>query len=124
MITTAVQKSTALNERFKRQFKKHFQKNEVYQQYKYYYRNLLSTLMNKRKKKKIYYEQYFKNNLNNLKNIWKGIRSMIAIKRLSASNKQIITHKGATVADLLLLISLMAILAQSQAKANIKLSNK
>ena len=49
---------------------------------------------------------------------------MIAIKHLSASNKQIITHKGATVADLLLLISLMAILAQSQAKANIKLSNK
>ena len=71
-------------------------KIEVHQKYKYY-RNLLSTLM--RKCKQNYYEWFFKTNLNNLKNIWKGIRSLIAIKHSSASNIHMLTHKDATVTD-------------------------
>ena len=74
----------------------HVKKNEVHQQYKYY-RDLLSTLMKKIKQN--YYERFFKNNLNNLKNIWKGIRSWIAVKHSSASNIHMLTHKGAVVTN-------------------------
>ena len=99
-------------------------KNEVHQQYKYY-RNLLSTLM--KKSKQNYYEQFFKNNLNNLKNIWKGIRSLIAIKHSPASNIHILTHKGATVTDSLHIANIFndhfSSIAE-KAKANIKFSNK
>ena len=52
-------------------------------------------MLMKKKNKQNYYEQFFKNNLNNLKNKWKGIRSLIAIKHSSASNIHIITHKSA-----------------------------
>ena len=55
--------------------------------------------MKKKKKKQNYYEQFFKNDLNNLKNIWQSIRSLIAIKHSSASNICLLTHKGATVTD-------------------------
>ena len=71
-------------------------KNEVQQQYKYY-RNLLSTLMKKCKQN--YYERFFKNNLSNLKNIWKGIRGLTVIKHLPTSNIHMLANKGATVTD-------------------------
>ena len=98
-ITAAFQISISIkNALFKRyiKLKSPVKKNEVHQQYKYY-RNLLSTLM--KKSKQNYYERFFKNNLNNLKNIWKGIRSLIAIKHSPASNIHMLTHKGATVTD-------------------------
>ena len=44
-------------------------------------------------------EQLSENNLNDLKNVWKGIRSLITIKHLSALNIHMLTHKGATVTD-------------------------
>ena len=74
-IAAALQKSISIkNALFKKYIKLKIpvQKNEVYQQYKYY-ENLLSTLM--KKSKQNYYERFFKNNLNNLRNIWKNIRS-------------------------------------------------
>ena len=98
-ITAALQKSISIkNALFKRymKLKTPVKKNEVHQQYKYYIK-LLSTLM--KKSKQNYHEQFFKNNLNNLKNIWKGIRSLIAIKHSSASNIHMLTHKGAIVTD-------------------------
>ena len=52
-----------------------------------------------KKSKQNYYERFFKNNLNNLKNVWKGIKSLIAIKHSPASNIHTLTHKGATVTD-------------------------
>ena len=52
-----------------------------------------------KKSKQSYYERFFTNNLNNLKNIWKGIRSLIAVKYLSASNIHMLTHKSAAVTD-------------------------
>ena len=45
-----------------------------------------------------YYERFFKNNLNNLKNIRKAIMSLIAVKHSSASNIHMLTHKAAAVA--------------------------
>ena len=39
------------------------------------------------------------NNLNNFKNIWKSIRSLIVIKLLSASNTHMLTHKGTAVTN-------------------------
>ena len=98
-ITPALQKSISIkNALFKRyiELKSTTKKNEVHQQCKYY-RSLLSTFM--KKSKQNYYEQFFKNNLNNLKNIWKGIRSLIAIKHSPASNIHMLTYKGATVSD-------------------------
>ena len=68
-ITAALQKSFSIkNALYKRyiKLKSPVKKNEVHRQYKFY-RNLLSTLMEKSKQN--YYERFFKNNLNNLKNI-------------------------------------------------------
>ena len=84
----------------------------MHQQYKYY-RN--------------YYERFFKNNLNNLKNIWKHIRSLIAIKHSPASNIHMLTCKGATVTDPLHIANIFNDYFSSIAektKANIKFSNK
>ena len=70
-----------------------------------------------KKSKQNYYEQFFKNNLNNLKNIWKDIRSLIAIKNSFASNMHMLAHKGATVTDPLHIANiLMTILVQLQKK--------
>ena len=41
-------------------------------------RNLLSTLM--KKSKQVYYDKYFERNWNNIKNTWKGIKSLISLK--------------------------------------------
>ena len=51
------------------------------------------------KSKQNYYEQFPKNNMNNLKNIWKGIKSLIAIKHSSTSNIHMLSHKGAKATD-------------------------
>ena len=52
-----------------------------------------------KKSKQNYYERLLKNNLNNLKNIWKDIRTLIAIKHSPASDIHMLTQKGATVTD-------------------------
>ena len=126
-ITAALQKSISIkNALFKRyiKLKSPVRKNEVHQQYKYY-RNLLSTLM--KTSKQNYYEQFFKNNLNNLKNIWKGIRSWIAVKHSSAPNIHMLTHKGAAVTNPLDIDNIFNDNFSSiteKTKANIKFSNK
>ena len=80
-----------------------------------------------KKSKQNYYERFFKNNLNNFKNIWKGIRSLIAIKHSSPLNIHMLTHKGATVTDQLRIVNIFNDYFSSIAektKANIKLSIK
>ena len=47
------------------------------------YRNRIVSLL--RTSKKLYYRQYFNNNLNNLSNIWKGIREIISLKPSSSN---------------------------------------
>ena len=47
------------------------------------YRNLLSTLM--KKSKQAYYDKYFERNWNNIKNTWKGIKSLISLKPVASN---------------------------------------
>ena len=80
-----------------------------------------------KKSKQNYYERFLKNNLNNLKNIWKGIRSLIAIKHSPTSNMHMLTHKGATVTDSSHIVNIFNDYFSSIAektKANVKFSNK
>ena len=65
--------------------------------------------------------------LNNLKNIWKGIRSCIAVKHSSAPNIHMLTHKGAAVTNPLDIDNIFNDNFSSiteKTKANIKFSNK
>ena len=57
-------------------------KEEFHTKYKKY-RNLLSTLM--KKSKQAYYDKYFEKNWNNIKNTWKGIKSLISLKTKASS---------------------------------------
>ena len=80
-----------------------------------------------KKSKQNYFEQFFKNNLSKLKNIWKDRRSLIAIKHSSVSNIHILTHKSATVTDPLHIADIFNDYFSSIAektKARIKFSNK
>ena len=76
-----------------------------------------------KKSKQNYYERFLKN----LRNIWKGIRSLIAVKHSSASNIHVLTHKGAAVTGPLHIANIFNDYFSSIAektKANIKFSNK
>ena len=45
--------------------------------------------------KKLYYVNYFKNNIKEMKNTWKGIKSIISLKeKESESPKTILNNKG------------------------------
>ena len=55
-------------------------KEEFHTKYKKY-RNLLSTLM--KKSKQAYYDKYFERNWN-IKNTWKGIKSLISLKTVAS----------------------------------------
>ena len=57
-------------------------KEEFYANYKKY-RNLLPTLM--KKNKQAYYYKYFERNWNDIKNTWRGIKSLISLKTLASS---------------------------------------
>ena len=52
-------------------------KEEFHTKYKKY-RNLLFTLM--KKSKQAYYDKYFERKWNNIKNTWKGTKSLISLK--------------------------------------------
>ena len=47
------------------------------------YRKLLSTLM--KKSKQAYYDKYFEKIWNNIKNKWKGIKSLISLKTVASN---------------------------------------
>ena len=57
-------------------------KEEIHTNYKKY-RNLLPTLM--KKSKQAYYDKYFEKNWNNIKNTWKGIKSLISLKTVTSN---------------------------------------
>ena len=56
-------------------------KEECHTNYKKY-RNLVSTLI--KKSKQAYYNRYFENNWKNIKNTWKGIKSLISLKTVAS----------------------------------------
>ena len=79
-ITLGLQKSISVKNKLLANFinkKDPILKEEFQTNYKKY-RNLLSTLM--KKSKQAYYDKYFERNWNNIKNTWKGIKSLISLK--------------------------------------------
>ena len=61
------------------------------------YKNLLSKLM--KQSKQIYYTKYFENNWNNIKNTWKGIKTIIPIKNITTTVPHSIEFTNKTVTD-------------------------
>ena len=57
------------------------------------HRNLLSTIM--KKSKQAYYNKYFETNWNNIKNTWKGIKSLIFLKTVASSAPTLLSHDNA-----------------------------
>ena len=49
--------------------------------------------------KQIYYTKYFENNWNNIKNIWKGIKTIISIKNIATTVPHSIKFNNRTIAD-------------------------
>ena len=66
-------------------------KEEFHTNYKKY-RNLLSTLM--KKSKQAYYDKYFEKNWNNIKNTWKGIKSLISLKTKASSVPTVLSFEN------------------------------
>ena len=64
-------------------------KNIFHQEYKTY-RNSLSTFL--KQSEKSYYNNYFRNNINNIKNTWKGIKSIISLKTKEYQSPKIILY--------------------------------
>ena len=63
-------------------------KKEFHTNYKKY-RNLLSTLM--KKSKQAYYDKYFERNWNNIKDTWKGIKSLISLKTVASNVRNVLS---------------------------------
>ena len=84
-ITLGLQKSISVKNKLLTNFinkKDPMLKEECHTNYKKY-RNLLSTFM--KKSKQAYYDRYFERNWNNIKNKWKGIKSLISLKTVASS---------------------------------------
>ena len=71
-------------------------KADCHEKYKKY-RNLLSTLM--KESKQIYYAKYFESNWNNIRNTWKGIKTIISIKNIITSIPHSIEFNNRTITD-------------------------
>ena len=83
-ITLALQKSISVKNKSLTNFINKMDpvlKEEFHTKYKKY-RHLLSTLM--KKSKQAYYDKYFERNWNNIKNTWKGIKSLISLKTVAS----------------------------------------
>ena len=52
---------------------------------------MLSTLMQKSKQN--YFTKFFENNLKDLKNTWKGIKSIISVKSFSSNSTTLLTYQ-------------------------------
>ena len=99
-ITPALQKSISIkNKIFKNYIKKKelSQKNELHNNYKIY-RNLISALM--KRSKQNYYSKYFESNLTNIKNTWKGIKSVISMRNSSSITPTLLTVQNGTIDNL------------------------
>ena len=97
-ITLGLQKSISIkNSLFAKFIKSNDinQTNEMHIKYKQY-RNLISTLL--KRSKRSYFRKIFDDNLNNLKNTWKGIKNLISLK-LTHFSPSSIYYNNKTVAS-------------------------
>ena len=69
-------------------------KERYHKEYKDY-RNLLSTIL--KQSKANYLSHYSESNWNSIKNMWKGIKSIITIKDFSADIPKSLSVDGATI---------------------------
>ena len=60
-------------------------------------RNLLSTLL--KESNQIYYTKYFESNWNNIRNTWKGIKTIISIKNITTTIPHLIEFNNRTITD-------------------------
>ena len=63
-------------------------KEETHTEYKKY-RDLLSTFL--KKSKQTYYNKYFEKNWNNIKNTWKGIKSLTFLNSVASSPSTVLS---------------------------------
>ena len=73
---------------------KFIKSNDIHIKYKQY-RNLISTLL--KRSKRFYFGKCFNDNLNNLKNTWKGIKNLISFKTVSHYSPSSIYYNNKTV---------------------------
>ena len=98
-VTTAQQKSISIKNKLFGDFinkKDLTQKTELPIKHKSY-RNMLFTLM--KKSKQNYFTKFFESNLKNLKNTWKGIKSIISMKNSSSNSPMLIFHQNENIGN-------------------------
>ena len=96
-ITMALQKSVSIKNKLFTDYinkKDLSQKIELYIKYKSY-RNMLSTLM--KKSKQNYFTKFFENNLKNLKNTWKSMKSIIYTKSSFSNTQTLLTFQNENI---------------------------
>ena len=71
-------------------------KTKTHDKYKYY-RNFLSTVIKKSKKE--YYTKFFRNNMNNIKNTWKGTKNLISWKQSASPSIHLLSEDSETVTN-------------------------
>ena len=98
-ITFGIQKSISIKDKLLKKFinKRDPQiKAECHEKYKTY-RDLLSTLL--KECKQMYYTKYFESNWNNIRNTWKGIKTIISIKNITTTIPHSIEFNNRTITD-------------------------
>ena len=97
--TPILQKSISIKNNFIKKFitAKDAQIKERYHKEYTDYRNLLSIIL--KQSKTNYYKHYFESNWNSIKNTWKGIKSIITIKEISAGIFQSLSVDTATISN-------------------------
>ena len=98
-ITPALQKSISVKNSLLNKFiKSKDPQTKEHHHLKYKtYRNMLSTLM--KKSKMNYYNHYLKNNWDNIKNTWKGIKSILDINNNQSNIPKILVSNSTTSAE-------------------------
>ena len=71
-------------------------KEELHQKYKHY-RNIIATIMKKSKQNNL--TKHFESNIKNLKNTWKGIKSIISLKRSASSSPNLLNFNNELRSD-------------------------
>ena len=98
-ITPALQISISIKNNLLKKFitAKDSQVKERYHKEYKNYRNMLSTIL--KQSKTNYYNHYFGTNSNSIKNTWKGLKSILNIKNISAEIPKTLTVDGTTISN-------------------------
>ena len=126
-ITPALQKSITVKNNLLKKFincNDSQTKEKLHARYKEY-RNLLSTLL--KRSKTNYYNHYFDTNWNNIKNTWKGIKSILSIKPYQSDIPKTLNANDGTITNPVEIANVFNSYFSSiasQTKVNIKHSRK